>query len=356
MIGVDWGHDYMKILYLYTEMMGYQLPVFEELVSAYGAEVEVIYWDKNKKTPYIPKEIRGVRFRPRSTFSNAQLSTFTKEFAPNIIYISGWQDRAYLKVAKLLKAQGCPVVVGFDDQWRSSWRQIFGSLLVKFLWKKKYFSYAWVPGPYQYEYARHMGFLNDEIIFNLLTCDTKVFGEKIIKDVNEAASNFLFVGRFHSSKGINTLIDAFKRYKKSGGKWNLICVGNGPLRTSLNVEGISVEDFQTAEALRNLVAKSGAFVLPSYHEPWGVVVQEFSLAGMPLILSDKVGSHPVFLIDGFNGHLFDSKSSIDLAQKMHSIAEASDLALMVMGERSRSLGFAITPEMSAASLLSVSKQ
>lgn len=346
----------MKILYLYTEMMGYQMPVLEELVHAYRAEVEVIYWDQNKKTPYIPKEVVGVKFRPRSMFSSAQLSTFAKEFAPDIIYISGWQDRAYLKTAKLLKAQGCPVVVGFDDQWRSSWRQIFGSLLVKFLWKNKYFSYAWVPGPYQYEYARHMGFSNDEIIFNLLTCDTKIFSEKMIRDANEVAPNFLFVGRFHRNKGIDTLIDAFKRYKNSGGKWNLICVGNGPLRANLNIEGISVEDFQTAEALRNLVIKSGAFVLPSHHEPWGVVAQEFSLAGLPLLLSDQVGSHPMFLIDGFNGYLFDSRSSIDLAQKMHSISEAPHLSLREMGERSRSLGLVITPEMSAASLMSVLKQ
>ena len=347
----------MKVLYLYTEVMGYLVPVFEELVKTHGAQVDVIHRDKQKLTPYAPPAVDGVCFHGRTDLSDSQLAQLVQDIAPDLVYISGWQDKGYLRIARQLKSQGCPIVVGFDDQWHSSLRQIAGSYLMRLFLKKRYFTYAWVAGPYQFEYASRMGFSKSQIIFNLYSCNIDAFSQSALPQLaQQETSNFLFVGRFHFNKGINTLIDAFKMYKKGGGKWNLICVGNGPLRANLNIEGISVEDFQTAEALRNLVAKSGAFVLPSHHEPWGVVAQEFSLAGLPLILSNQVGSRPVFLIDGFNGYLFDSRSSIDLAKKMHSISETSHLTLRRMGERSRSLGLAITPEMSAASLVSVLKQ
>ena len=42
----------MKVLYLYTEVMGYNIPIFERLVERYGATVDVVHWDQNKKTPY----------------------------------------------------------------------------------------------------------------------------------------------------------------------------------------------------------------------------------------------------------------------------------------------------------------
>ena len=38
----------MKILYLYSEVVGYLIPIFEEYVSSYDAEVNVVHWDKEK--------------------------------------------------------------------------------------------------------------------------------------------------------------------------------------------------------------------------------------------------------------------------------------------------------------------
>lgn len=346
----------LKILYLYTEVMGYQASVIQKLVSSYGASVEVIHWDQNKLTPYKHQNIDGVTFHARSNFSSEQLSEFALRLNPDLVYISGWQDKSYLKTAQLLKAKGRLIVVGFDDQWYGGVRQLIGSLLMKFSWKRKYFSHAWVAGPLQYEYAKRMGFSNNEIIFNLLSCDVEAFSQSFIReDGDNEICNFLFVGRFHPNKGLNILLEAFKIYRDHlHGSWGLVCAGNGPLRKMIEqVNGVRVEEFQDIAGLRRLASSCGVFILPSQREPWGVVVQEFALAGLPLLLSDKVGSHPVFLISGYNGYLFAHNSALELAERMLAISEMSKDEFQRYSSRSYEMGHVITPMKSAASLISV---
>jgi len=41
----------MKILYLYTEVMGYTLATINELRQT-GAEIHLVHWDDKKLTPY----------------------------------------------------------------------------------------------------------------------------------------------------------------------------------------------------------------------------------------------------------------------------------------------------------------
>lgn len=52
----------IKILFLYAEIMSYNVALFKEYVKSYNAEVYVVHWDKQKKTPYIAPEIEGVKY------------------------------------------------------------------------------------------------------------------------------------------------------------------------------------------------------------------------------------------------------------------------------------------------------
>jgi glycosyltransferase involved in cell wall biosynthesis len=116
---------------------------------------------------------------------------------------------------------------------------------------------------------------------------------------------------------------------------------------------IQVEGFQTQKELSQKAKCAGVFILPSRYEPWGVVVHEFASAGMPLILSESVGAKPQFLIDGANGYTFYKDSAEDLAHKMSLISEQSDEQLASMGTLSARLAKHITPDIVAASLMSV---
>lgn len=348
----------MKILYLYTEIMGYNLPILERLVSHYDATVEVIRWNQNKLTPFVPTPIPGVTYYDRTSFNEVQLLKFAIELKPDLVYISGWQDRGYLPVVAKLKAQGSVIVTGMDSQWTGTFRQQIVAKWIHWLKKDRCFTYAWVPGPLQYEFARRIGFKKTEILCNLLSGNSEVFAQaaeaqSLDKHV-EYPKRFLYVGRFASSKGIDILIEAYKLYKlKYRGEWTLTCVGNGPLDNELASQpDIQVEPFSSQEELVQQARHSGAFILPSRYEPWGVVVHEFATAGLPLLLSEHVGARQQFLIDGLNGYTFYKDSVQDLAKKMHLLSSLNSEALLKMGQVSAMMAQRVTPEIAAASFVS----
>lgn len=347
----------MKILYLYAELMSYQIPILKEYVGKYDAEVHVVHWNHKKLTPYKPPNLESVAYYNRSEFTRQQLIELATTVNPDIVYISGWQDKIYLAVVKILRKKDIPVVTGFDDQWKGSFRQRVASLVCPYI-LKLYFSHSWVAGPYQYEYARKLGFKKNEIIFNLLSGNTLLFNkgaEYLGKKAKDYPKTFLYVGNFRSIKGTDILVDAFKIYRaKYHGNWELICIGNGDLRYLLeNVPGIEVMDFTNQHKLVEITERAGVFVLPSRFDQWGVVVHEFASAGMPLILSENVGASPTFLIEHYNGLSFRDNSSENLAKAMYAISKKNSSELVEMGKNSFQLAQKINPEIAAASFLSI---
>jgi glycosyltransferase involved in cell wall biosynthesis len=210
----------------------------------------------------------------------------------------------------------------------------------------------------QYEYATRIGFSKAEILCNLLSANSDIFttaASERAQSPSAIRNSFLYVGRFAKQKGIDILINAYRIYKeKYQGHWTLTCIGNGPMAGDLGQHAdISVEGFQSQKELSQQAKSAGAFILPSRYEPWGVVVHEFASAGLPLILSERVGARPQFLIDGANGYTFYQDSAEDLAHKMSLISKQSKEKLDAMGMLSARLAAHITPEIAAASFMSV---
>lgn len=337
--------------------MAYQIPVFKELTRKFGAELHVVHWDKNKLTPYSPPEIQNVTYYNRSNFSTVELKKFGKDLDCNLVYVSGWMDKGYIIVAQALKKKNIPIVAGSDTQWKGSFKQKVGSLLFP-LFLKKTFNYIWVAGPSQFEYAKRLGFKNNEIIFNTLSADTNLFqlgAEYLTLKKIKYPKNFLYVGNFRTIKGTDILIEAYRRYRSElEGDWGLICVGNGELDYLLADEvDITKFDFVDQERLLEISKEAGVFILPSRFDQWGLVVHEFAAAGLPLLLSDHVGASSTFLIEGFNGFNFRSKSIQHLSEMMSKISKTPANELLKMGMNSYNISQRITPDIVAASLISV---
>lgn len=347
----------LKILYLYSELAGYQMPVFRQYTTRYAAEVHVVSWDRNKLKPYTPAHIDNVFHYPRSQFDKRSLLRLADELRPDIVYVSGWMDKGYLYVTRQLRKQKVPVVTGFDDRWQGTLRQRIASLVFPLV-KSRFFSHAWVAGACQYEFAKRIGFKNNEIIFNLLSCDSEFFSkgkEHLETKRLDYPKNFLYVGNFRSVKGTDILVEAFKLYRgRYGGDWGLTCVGNGELQSLLlDVPGLEVLGFTDQEGLLEIAKRSGAFVLPSRSEQWGVVVHEFTCAALPFIVSDSVGSLPTFFINNLNGLSYGNDCPDELAQAMLAMSTRNTEELVRMGRSSFELSQRITPAFSAASFLSV---
>jgi glycosyltransferase involved in cell wall biosynthesis len=356
----------MKILYLYSEMLGYNLPILELLANRYDASVDVVHWSDKKLTPFNPADHtsnKNIKFHDRSTLSSDDITTLATTLSPDLVYVSGWMDKGYFPALRKLKANGIPTVMGLDSQWDGSVRQMLGAVAFRLLYKKQYYSHAWVPGPLQYEYAARFGFNKNEIISNLLSGNTDLFSEASAalssQKLRQYPKIFLYVGRFADAKGVDILLEAFQIYKNEyRGQWYLHFVGNGPLKPLLETVAASdthvvVEPFLPQTILVQRAAACGALILPSRYEPWGVVVHEFASAGMPLILSDAVGARQQFLIDGLNGYTFFNNSPADLAYKMHLLSNQSTDALLNMSTSSAQLASSVSPAIATASLMSV---
>lgn len=347
----------MKILYLYSELMGYQIPILKEYVTKYNAEVHVIHWDHKKLTPYRPPLFDNVYYYNRSEFTVNQLKKFVLNTKPDIVYISGWMDKGYLAAVWPLRKIGIPVVCGFDDIWFKTLKQKIASIVFP-IFRKLFFSHAWVSGPYQYEFAKRLGFKNNEIIYNLYSADLEIFNnaytESIKNKKKKYPHRFFYAGRFENVKGLDILIKAWKEISEQRKDWELYIIGNGSLHDYIaSNKDIIVLDFMQPEILVNEIENSGCYILPSRFEPWALVLHEFSAAGLPIICSDICGAAPVFVTPGYNGFTFKTGNVKDLVRKMIKIINSSDAELILMSENSHKLGQKITPEISAASFMSV---
>lgn len=350
----------MKILYLYSELMGYQIPVFKEYINRFNAEVHVVHWDHKKMTPYEPEAYEGIHYYHRSAFGKKELKSFVLELNPDITYVSGWMDKGYLYAIRKLRKLEKPVVTGFDDIWFSTLKQRLASLIFPFF-KKTFYSHAWVAGPYQFEYAKRLGFAANEIIFNCLTADISLFNE-VYEDTLEVKQEkyphkFLYVGRFEKIKGTDLLAKAWKNLKEKGvtKDWDLTLIGNGTLEEELRKyeDIISIKGFLSPEKLAEEIKAYGCFVLPSRAEAWSLVIHEFAAGGYPILCSNICGAAPVFVIENYNGFTFNVNDIPDLESKMLKIINSSDKELIEISQRSHQMGQKINPTVAASSFMSV---
>jgi len=348
----------ITILYLYAELMGYQIPIFEELIENYKVELHIVHWDKKKLTPYIPPKLRNVKYYNRSEYNRKELLQLADKIQPNLMYISGWMDKDYLYVAKQFRKTNIPIVAGSDTQWKGNIRQWIASIIFPYT-VKRCFSHIWVAGPYQYEYARKLSFKKKEIIFNCLSANTDLFNQAYSKSLQKKKENyshkFLYVGRFEKIKGLEILIKAWSDISREDKKdWELCLIGNGTMKTFLEKQtDVIVMDFMQPDDLAEEIEAAGCFILPSLIEPWALVLHEFAAAGMPIICSEVCGAAPVFVINAYNGYIFKNGSVLELQKSMKKVIATSDEDLFKMGERSHQYGQKISPKVAAASLMSI---
>lgn len=117
---------------------------------------------------------------------------------------------------------------------------------------------------------------------------------------------YLYVGRLVDVKNIALLVEEFNTNGKP-----LTIVGSGYLEKELKQqakENISFTGFIDNEKLGEIYQANDVFVLPSYYEPWGLVIEEAVYWGLPVIVSDKVGSSIDIVKDLGTGIVFQSRN------------------------------------------------
>lgn len=344
----------MKIVYLYTELMPYNIAVIMEHVKL-GAEVFVFYYDKNRKTPYLPPRIDGVTYYSSLNYDNSTLWSEVSAITPDILYVSGWVDKRYNNIAYRFNTIGnIPVIAASDTQWRGG-KQWLNVLTTAFR-HKKWFSHILVAGIWQYEYARRLGFPRHRILLHCLSADIDTFAKvNIEQKIDDYPKNILFVGRFAEVKGLDRLLSAWSSIENKNG-WTLTLIGNGPLRDTLTAcQSVIIKGFMSQEELVIEAQNSGCFILPSVFEPWALVLHEFAAAGLPILCSNRCGATPYFVMNGYNGFLFSPDNIGEIKQSIENIIACKTDQLIDMSIKSRLLSARINPDIVSSVILNAKR-
>lgn len=137
----------------------------------------------------------------------------------------------------------------------------------------------------------------------------------------------LYVGRFSREKGLYTLLDSVEKLSADNIQVKAVLVGMGPcendLRAQVNSRNLKVEftGFLEGPALTKRYMAADVFVLPSLSEAWGLVVNEAMEAGLPVVVSDRVGALQTLVHQGKNGFVFQAGDASSLTSKLVCLYE-----------------------------------
>lgn len=338
-----------RLLVLYRELAGYFVNTMNHLANEYNFEIDIVAYPVKSDAPFRFEFSKNIRLHSRTELSSADLLSLSKSKSFDLIFCGGWSDRDYLNVVKANPK--VTSLIGFDKQWLGSWRDVLGVLYLR-LNVRNYFNYAFVPGREQAQFARYMGFEDDKIYTGAYTCESERFTRIYQKRKNKPISNNLvYAGRYASEKQVVLLWNVFLELSSEFPDWKLHCIGTGSLSSQAPQHPQIVHHgFMQGEELDKIMIEGDIFILASSYEPWGVVVNEFALAGYPLILSNRVGARTA-LLDQQSGWEFDYRSKEDMKDKMRKAMRSSDAELQKMGEHAHQMSRVLDEKQYAASLL-----
>lgn len=154
----------------------------------------------------------------------------------------------------------------------------------------------------------------------------------------EKKKKLLFVGRFVAKKGIDTLVAAMIKARSSLAGWDVVLIGDGPLRPQVETmlaearAEVTLLGWAEPSVVRRHMAEALIVVVPSRTAASGdseglpMVVMEAMMSSAAVIGSRHAGI-PEAVLDGQTGLLFDEGSADQLADRLTDLLSDKPKAL-----------------------------
>jgi UDP-glucose:(heptosyl)LPS alpha-1,3-glucosyltransferase len=164
------------------------------------------------------------------------------------------------------------------------------------------------------------GFAPDE--FNLEVSAQQRAAMRGELGIGEHEKVLVFVANEAERKGLEPLLQAIAKLKRND--LHLLCVGRlpaaawAPVAEKLGI-GERVHWIGPTGEVAKYYAAADLFVLPTFYEPWGLVVVEAMACGLPALTSRCAGA-AVAVREGETGELLDEpKNPDEIAQKLEAM-------------------------------------
>ena len=256
---------------------------------------------------------------------------------PRVITVPGWRYKLFNRFRDEVHANGGKVIVGVDNNYEVSFKEVIKSLQVRLVYRRRYEGF-WVPSVSGRKLMRFYGVPENKIFTGSYSADGSLFCDGA--PLPDREKRLLFVGRFNDRKNVLCLCNAFLRANQiTRQEWTLEMCGCGPLKDILpKTPEIIIHDFVQPEELAGIYQKARAFILPSKEEHWGLVLHEAALSGCVILASKRCGASDDFVEDGVNGFLFSPFSCAQMTTVIANVMRMTDKQLLSAQQKSLGLG------------------
>ncbi|XOA42573.1 MAG: glycosyltransferase family 4 protein [Candidatus Nealsonbacteria bacterium] len=251
------------------------------------------------------------------------------KYKPGIIITSGydslayWQAFLYCKLFKKKYILWNGTTLLSTDKTKGI-RGLLKKIIIK--GTNKYIAY----GTKAKEYLEYFGAEPKKIYISTNTIDVGYFYDKGLQYRNSREFLeerkkypkilFLYVGQLIKRKGIDQILKALKLLNDS--QIGFIIVGSGPEERNLKefcaknkLKNIFFKGFQQQNNLPQYYALADVFILPSFQEVWGLVINEALASGL-YVLSSKYTGVSYDLINEENGKVFDPNNISEIVEQI----------------------------------------
>ena len=258
-------------------------------------------------------------------------------------------DSDYNALAKAYQKR-IPVVLTLDNWWTGSLKQRLAALTAPWFIHRR-FNRAWVPGEPQIPFAQNSDSRATPQPQDSIAPTPSLFSliyEK--RKTTTPSKKILYVGRYLVVKGVRELwrlMELSDEIPQIG----YCIVGTGELWDSRAIHPkIIHHGFKQPHELEPHLVDAACIVMPRQKEPWGVVLHEMAIAGLPLLASTRVGAASQFLEHGKNGASFDPPA---IAEALQSFLRKDKARIQNESHSSHQLGMKHTPAGWSHTLLSL---
>ena len=283
---------------------------------------------------------------------------------PDIIILSGYNDpiiilmffKALLfKIPFIYWTEGIsePHSLRFASRARARALGLITRPLRVFLVKKS--RAIVVPGKISKNYVNSLGADLSKVFIAPNAIDNELFfdiSNKYLKQKKELKEKLglenkiiiLYVGRIIKIKGPQILLEVYKKIFKNYNNIVLVFVGSGNLLESLKEicikKGINNVIFTgSINNYKNLIGYysiSDIFVMPTFYDLWGFVINEAMTCGLPIISTYESQAASEMLHSGENGYIIKAGDEDELYKDIIKLISDSNMRVK-MGEKSKDI-------------------
>ena len=374
----------VRVAYLVSHPIQYQAPLLRRIAQEEDIDLRVFFasdfsvagyrdegfgvdvqWDVDLLAGYrfefLPK-LRDQRSTGFASMINyglwSRLGGGWKGEGCDVLWTHGYWSVNALHAIVAAKALGIPVLLRAETtlvdrerkRWKLAGRRIFfgmlrhlidGVLAIGSLNRENWQHYLGVDFP---KYS--MPYAVDNEFFQRRSREAAAGREQLRSELGLEAGRpvILFASKLTERKRCVDLLDAYVSLVESGALASvpyLVIVGDGEERQALEAKaaasrlsGIRFCGFKNQSELPRYFDLASVFVLPSRHEPWGLIVNEVMNAARAVIVSGDVGCQPDLVTDGVEGCVFPVGDVAALSEALLRVLGNDDTASR-MGEQAR---------------------